>query len=94
MSSPLRHNIILGGDAMKKKNWVIICSVCVIALFAGIFTYVKVNKNDEQEAEVSGHYIGEGGSEKKKSLILRQISNRVWQSARMAILSGRFLMTS
>ncbi len=51
---------------MKKKNWVIICSVCVIALFAGIFTYLQVNKNDEQEAEVSGHYIGEGGSEKKK----------------------------
>lgn len=51
---------------MKKKNLVIICSVCVIALFAGILAYMQVHKNDGQEAEVPGHYIGEEETEKKE----------------------------
>ena len=48
---------------MKKKNWVIICSVCVITLFTGILIYMQVYKSDGQETEVSGHYIGEEESE-------------------------------
>ncbi len=51
---------------MKKKNWVIICSVCVIALFAGIVAYMQMQKTDKQEAEVPGHYIEEEEPEEEE----------------------------
>ncbi len=85
---------------MKKKNWVIICSVCVIALFAGIVAYMQMQKTDKQEAEVPGHYIEEEEPEEEEidiatdvrsHLVERKEGDIIWTISDDAFINEDYL---